>query len=323
MKNLKKLFAVLLSTVMIFSMSACGNSKDDGTIKIGVLQLMEHNALDSAYQGFKQALIDNGYVDGENITIDFQNAQGDQSNLKTMSQRFVNNKVDLVLAIATPSAESIAAETKDIPILVTAVTDLVEVGLVESNEKPNTNVSGTNDMNPIKEQIDLLKELAPNAQTIGLLYSSNEDNSILQANLAKQAIENLGLKWEEKTVTNSNDVQQVTQSLVGKVDAIYIPTDNIFASSMPIVADVANAAKVPVICGESNMVNAGGLATLGIDYYKLGYQTGEMAVRVLRDGAKVSEMPVESLKEMDYTINKETAEKLGITIPENLQQYVK
>lgn len=348
MKKVKNMVALLLTCIMGLSLAGCGGAKPETTtaaattaaasetttaaaketeaakkVSIGILQLVEHNALDSACQGFKDALKDGGYIEGQNLEIDFQNAQADQSNLKTMSQRFVNNKVDLILAIATPAAQSVAAETKDIPVLVTAVTDLVSAKLVESNEKPNTNVSGTTDMNPIKEQIDLLKKFAPNAKKVGVLYTSSEDNSILQAKIAKEAIEALGMEYVEKTVTSTNDVQQVTQSLVTKVDAIYIPTDNILASSMPIVSEAANAAKVPVICGEANMVTAGGLATLGIDYYKLGRQTGEMAIRVLKGEAKPAEMPVESLKDMEYTINKATAEAIGITIPEDLKQYAK
>jgi putative ABC transport system substrate-binding protein len=349
-KKIKNICALMLTGVIGLSLAGCGGgtktettkavaasttaaagattaAKDAKTdakkVSIGILQLVEHNALDSACKGFKDALKEGGYVEGQNLTIDFQNAQADQSNLKTMSQRFVNNKVDLILAIATPAAQSVAAETKSIPIMVTAVTDLVSAKLVESNEKPNTNVTGTNDMNPIKEQIDLLKKLSPNAKKVGVLYSSSEDNSILQAKIAKQAIEALGMEYVEKTVTSTNDVQQVTQALVSKVDAIYIPTDNILASSMPIVSEAANAAKIPVICGESNMVAAGGLATIGIDYYKLGRQTGQMAIKVLKGEAKPATMPVESLKDMQYTINKATAEKIGITIPEDLKQYAK
>lgn len=304
------------------SSQASNDTNSSGMKKIGVIQSVEHPALDSAYKGFIYALEENGYVADETIEIDYQNAQDDQSNLKTISQRFVNNKVDLICAISTQSAQSVAAETSEIPIVVTAVTDLVDAKLVESNEKPNTNVTGTTDMNPIKEQIDLLKQLVPDVKTIGILYTSKESNSELQANIAKEAAENIGLAVEVKTVASSNDVQQVTQSIINKVDAIYIPTDNVFASSMPIVAEIANSNKVPVICGEANMVKSGGLATLGIDYYKLGRQTGDMAARILNGESKPQDMPVESLKDMEYTINKEAVDALGITIPEDLQQYV-
>ena len=245
-------------------------------------QLVEHVALDSAREGFINALKDNGYVDGQNVTIDIQNAQGDQSNLSTISDRFVSNKVDLILGIATPAVQAIAGKTTEIPILGTAVTDYVVAKLVDSNEAPGGNVSGTTDMNPVKEQIDLLVKLVPDAKTVGVLYNSSEDNSILQAKMAKEAIEALGLSYVEVTVTNTNEVQQATQSIVERCDAIYIPTDNTFASSMPVVHGVTSQSKTPVICGESGMVRSGGLATLGISYYDLGYQTGLMAIRILK-----------------------------------------
>jgi putative ABC transport system substrate-binding protein len=171
-------------------------------------------------------------------------------------------------------------------------------------------------------QIDLLMKLAPAAKTIGLLYTSGEDNSVIQANIVKETCEALGLKVVEATVASGNDVQQVTQSLVGKVDAVYIPTDNTFASAMPVAADILNEAKIPTVCGESNMVLNGGLATLGLNYYNLGYQTGEMAVRILRGEATPATMPIETQKNFDFTINGEAAEAIGLTIPEDLADYV-
>lgn len=353
MKKLKGIFTFVIAGIIGMSMTSCNssggsNSENKSTstmessstpetntkandktgdtqkkVKIGILQPKDHDALALSCDGFKAALKDGGYIEGENLDIDFQNAQGDQANLKTMSQRFVKNNVDLILAIATQAAQSVAAETENIPILVTAVTDLEDAKLVKSNEKPETNVTGTSDMNPIKEQIDLLKKLVPDAKTVGILYTSSEDNSILQANIAKEAITNIGLNFEERTVTSPNDVQQAVQSLAGKVEVMYIPTDNTMASSMPIVSEIANKNKIPTICGEANMVMSGGLATLGIDYYKLGYQTGEMAIKVLKGESIPADMPVETQKDMEYTINKSIAEQLGITIPEDLEQYMK
>lgn len=341
---MKKLLAILLSTAMALSLAGCSNSNGEkdsestntitstGTstnsstseakLKIGVLQFMEHEALDGARDGFIKALSDNGFVDGENIEIDLQNAQSDQSNLLTMSQRFVNSKSDLVLAIATGAAQSIAAQTKEIPILFTAVTDPIIAGLVNSNELPGENVSGTNDMSPIKEQIELMLKLAPQVKTVGVLYNSSEDNSVLQADMLKEILKEKGLEFIEQTVTSSNDVQQATQAIVSKCDAIYIPTDNTFATAMPIVSEITIKAKVPVICGEEGPVKKGGLATLGLNYFNLGYQTGEMAVRILK-GEDVSKMPVESLAKYDYLINAQTAKDIGIEIPEDLQQYAK
>ncbi|HHV95067.1 MAG TPA: ABC transporter substrate-binding protein [Clostridiaceae bacterium] len=290
--------------------------------KIGIIQYIEHVALDAAREGFVAALEDNGYKDGENIEIDYQNAQGDQSNLSTISDRFISNQVDLILAIATPAAQAVAGKTKEIPILGTAITDYVAAKLVNSNEAPGTNVSGTTDMNPIKEQIDLLLKLVPDAKTIGVLYTSSEDNSIVQAKIAREIIEGLGLNYVEVTVTNSNEVQQATQSIVEKCDAIYIPTDNVFASAMPIVHGVTSQSKTPVICGEAGMVQTGGLATLGINYWELGYQTGLMAIKVLKGEAHPSTMPIESSTKFDFAINGTVAEEIGLEIPEDLKQYI-
>lgn len=322
---MKKVLAVLLTAVLALGLAACGEgggTNGDKVLKIGILQFAEHGALDQAREGFIAALADNGYVDGENIEIDLQIAQGDQSNLQTMGERFIGNKCDLVLAIATPAAISIAGQTQTIPILFTAVTDPVDARLVSSNEAPGGNATGTNDMNPVTDQIDLLLRFVPDAATIGIVYNSSEPNSVVQAGIAIEALEAKGIATEIQTVTSSNDVQQAMQSIVNKVDGIYIPTDNIMATAMPLVAEVANPAGVPVVCGEESMVLGGGLATVGINYYDLGYQTGLMAVRILRDGADPATMAVESPDSINFTINGDTAAALGIEVPADLQQFV-
>lgn len=314
------IFVLAVALVLVMSLAGCSGKSDVKTI--GIVQYVEHVALDSSREGFVDALSDNGYVDGENIEIDVQNAQADQSNLSTISDRFVSNKVDLVLAIATPAAQSIAGKTTEIPILGTAITDYEAAKLVKSNEAPGGNVSGTTDMNPIKEQIELLVKLVPDAETVGVIYTSSEDNSIVQAAIAKEVIEELGLTYTEVTVTNSNDVQQATQSIVEECDALYLPTDNVLASSMPIVNGVTVESKTPVICGESGMVEGGGLATLGINYYDLGYKTGLMAVKVLKGEAEPATMPIESADGFDFAINGAVAEAIGLEIPEDLSEYV-
>jgi putative ABC transport system substrate-binding protein len=310
------MLALALACMPILAMAG-GETKT-----IGIIQYVQHVALDSAREGFVQALADNGLVDGQNITLDVQNAQADASNLATISDRFLANNVDLVLAIATPAAQSIAGKTTTIPILGTAITDYEVARLVNSNEAPGTNVSGTTDMNPVADQIKLLKELFPETKTVGVLYTSSEDNSILQAKMAKEAVEAEGMTYVEVTVSSSNDVQQATQSIVDSCDAIYIPTDNVFAASISVVYEVTTAAKKPVICGEAGMVEGGALATLGINYYDLGYQTGLMAVRVLA-GEDVSTMAIETASKMDYTFNSTYAEAIGFTIPEKYQAYAK
>ena len=322
---MKKLLALVLAITMALTLTACGGSSsdDDGKVKIGILQQLEHPALDQAREGFVQALADNGYTDGETIVLDYQNAQSDQSNLQTMADRLVNNENDLILAIATGAAQTLAGKTKDIPILITAVTDPVDAGVVNSMEKPGTNVSGTSDAAPMKEQLELMMQLKESIKTVGLLYTSSEDNSVLQINQVKEILNTMNVEYVEQTVTNSNDVQQAVQSLVTKCDAIYIPTDNVLASSMALVADIAWPANIPVVAGDENMVAEGGLATLGLSYYNLGYQTGEMAVRVL-NGEDISAMPVETQNEYNYIINAEALKVMtGITIPRELEQYIK
>ncbi|NLK26793.1 MAG: ABC transporter substrate-binding protein [Clostridiales bacterium] len=298
-----------------------GSPRKGKVIKIGVNQLVKHAALDASYQGFVDALAEAGYKDGENIKIDYQNAQGDQSNTNTIATKLVNDNNDLILAIATPAAQAVANATKDIPILVTAVTDPAASGLVASNEAPGGNVSGTSDLTPVKQQMELLKKLIPNAMNVAVLYCSSESNSKIQAEMAMEAASALGLNATAATVSDSNELQQVVQSLVGNVDAIYAPTDNIIADGIATIVSIANPNGIPVICGEEALVDAGGLATYGIDYYKLGRLTGEQAVRIIEGKAEISTMPIEYIPDDEYTlkINEEVAASLGIEIPEELK----
>ena len=292
-------------------------------VTVGIVQLVEHPALDAANKGFVEGLASRGYKEGQNITFDRQNAQADQSNLQTIAQRFVNNKDNLICAIATPAAQTVANATKDIPIVGTAITDYEQAKLVKSNAKSGTNVTGTSDMNPIKEQIDLLLKIVPNCKTIGYIYSSSEVNSQIQVNEAKKYAESKGIKAVEATVSTVNDIQQAAHSLVGKCEAIYIPTYNVLASAMPTLSAITNEAKLPVICGEGNMVKAGGLATLGIDYHKLGYQAGLMAADILDGKRKVQNMGIETQKEFQVIVNEEVAQKLGVKIPEDILKKAK
>ncbi len=330
----RRLLAGLLSASMVvLALTGCGvkdnstttgssDSETEGKVyRIGINQLVEHDALDASYKGFVDALAEAGYVEGKNLELDYQVAQGDMSTAGTIATKQVNDKPDLILSIATPSAQAVVNATKDIPVLVTAVTDPASAGLVASNEAPGGNVSGTSDLTPVKKQIELLKQLVPDAKKIAVLYSSSEVNSVVQADLAKAAGEELGIEVIDSTVSNSNEIQQVVQSLVGKVDAVYAPTDNLIASSMSTVAQVANANNLPVICGEGGMVDNGGLATYGIDYYELGILTGKQAVKILEGTATTADMPIEYLPDEKCTlqINSEVAKQLGIIIPEELQ----
>lgn len=300
---------------IILSLLSC---KKTSQIKIGVLQLIEHNALDSAYKGFVDGLKEAGYEDGKNIIIDYQNAQGEQANCITIGQKFINDKSDLILAIATPAAQAIANMTKDIPILITAVTDPADSKLVADNNAPGGNVTGTSDLTPVEAQIELLKEIIPNVKTVGLLYCSSEQNSVFQINIAKKKLDSMGIKYIDIAISNLNEIQQVIQNVIGKVEAIYTPTDNMIANGMATVALMTEPAKIPVICGEGGMTMLGGTATYGINYYELGKLTSTQAVSILKGDKKTSEMPIEYLQKFDLVVNTNMIESIGLTIPESL-----
>ncbi|TFI70959.1 ABC transporter substrate-binding protein [Carnobacterium divergens] len=316
-KKMKKIaIASLTGLVALGLLAGCtgGNSKSENKkeVKVGVLQYMEHNSLDQARKGFVAELKDAGYEEGKNMTLDYQNAQGDQSNLKSMSERLVKNKNDVILAIATPAAQSVVNETTTLPVLFTAVTDAVSAGLVTSNEKPGGNVTGTSDVVPIDEQTDLLLSIVPEAKTVGIIYNASEKNSEIQSKLAKKALEKSGVKVKEVTVSSTNDVQQVMTSLAKQVYGIYIPTDNTLAKTMSTVGEIAEAAKIPVIAGSTDMVEEGGLATYGINYEKLGRQTGKLAVKILKGEAKPEELSIETSKNLELVVNQKMAKALEI-----------
>lgn len=285
---------------------------DEQVYKIGVLQLVQHEALDRANEGFIAALD----AAGIKYEVDQQNASGEQVNCQTIAEKLVNDGNDLILAIATPAAQAVAGVTTEIPIILTAVTDPAESGLVADNNAPGGNVTGTSDLTPVKEQMELLKQLIPDVQTVGILYCSAESNSQIQAQMAKDALDEMGIKYLEKTVSESNYIQATVESMIGKVDVIYSPTDNMIAAGMATVGMIAEENKIPVICGESGMVMAGGLATYGIDYYELGYMAGEQAVDILVNGKNPADMPIEYLpaEKCELTVNKEFAAAVGVDI---------
>lgn len=320
-KYLYSLF-IITSMILISCSSEKSNSNSasagDKVFKIGILQLIEHDALDASYRGFVDGLKEAGYEDGKNIIIDYQNAQGEQANCVTIGQKFVNDKSDLILAIATPAAQAVANMTKDIPILVTAVTDPAAAKLVADNNAPGGNVSGTSDLTPVEAQIELLSQITPNLKTVGLLYCSSEQNSVFQMDIAKKKLDSMGIKYIDATVTSANEIQQVVQSVVGKVEAIYTPTDNMIAAGMATVALVAEPAKLPVVCGEGGMTMLGGTATYAISYYELGKLTATQAVAILKGEKQPATMPIETLKTFDLVVNTNMVNSIGITIPESL-----
>lgn len=304
------LVAALLVLVLAFGAQAA-------PLKVGITQIVEHPSLDAARQGFIERMAELGYAEGADVTYDIQSAQGDLATAQTIARKFQSDGVDLILAIATLTAQAAAHIIKDIPILITAVTDPVTADLVESIARPGTNVTGTSDLTPVKAQLELLKEILPNATRVGVVYNAGEVNSVVQVDIAREAAAQLGLTLVEATAGNSSEVLQAAQSLQGRVDAIYVPTDNTVVSALESVVLVAERAKLPLIAGEADSVAKGALATIGIDYYQLGRQTADIAYRVLQ-GEDPAEISVEYLEEQNVVVNLGAAQRMGVTIPESV-----
>lgn len=323
MKNWMKCgIAAVLAAAALISGGCGGQSSGQsgdasGKIKIGVVQIVQHGSLDEANKGFVDALKERGYGP-DKVEIDQENAQGDQSNLKTIVSRFKAEKPKLICAIATPAAQAAANEIKDIPIVGTAITDYTSAKLVQNDERPGGNVTGVSDFASMDAQMELAAKLIPQAKNVGLIYCSSEANSEVQANQMKDYCKKHGLSVEERTVNNVNDIQQVAESLVGKVDYIYVPTDNTLASSIPTLMKITDANKIPVIVGADIMAKDGALAALSVDYYRLGKQTGELAADILDGKVKPETSPIQHQKDYTIVINKQDAEILGIQIPEEI-----
>lgn len=304
---MKKLAVVILILVIVISGCSSGSSKTEGP-KIGIIQYIEHPALDQARDGFLQAIEDAGIE----ADVDVQSAQGDITMAKTISEKFVSSDYDLIFAIATPAAEMAMNATAEIPILFTAVTDPVSAHLVESWEEPNGNITGTSDMIDVREQLALFEQIDPNIKTIGIVYSADEANSAAQLELAKDAAKELNLTVEALAIQNISDLPQVTQSVAAKSDGMYIFSDNKIASSISLVADTLKEKKLPSVCAEPAHVEGGGLISKGISYFDLGVRTGEMANMILSEGKAPSEIPVEKAENLKKVFNEETLEALGL-----------
>lgn len=320
MKNLGKGLSLSLAAAMLVGLTACSTSDSGKDLpKVGIIQFAEFDALTQAQKGFVDGLADAGYVDGETVDLNIKSASADTNNCPTIADSLINDGSDLILAIATPSALAVKQKTTDIPVLITAVTDPAYSKLVADNQAPGGNITGTSDLNPIDKQMDQLLQVLPNAKNVAVLYCSSESNSKLQFDLAKAALEAKNITCTEKTIASIDEIKAVVSSLAGKVDAIYIPTDNTLADGMSAVSAAANEAKLPVFCGEGGMVKNGGLISYGINYYELGKQTAAMAVKILKGEAQPATMPIEyqtSDDALTTTVNTDTAAALGITIPE-------
>jgi len=309
------LIAVLILTVSLIS--ACQGEK---VTKIGISQIVTHPALDATRQGIIDALADNGYIDGETVAIDYQNGEGDMSVVDAISAKFVSDKVDLIITIATPNTLSAISAVKgtDIPVIFSAITDPVGSGMVSDwKSHPDENVTGVSDMVAVENDVELITQILPDIKTLGTLYNDGELNSVFLVEELKKACEPLGIQVVERPVATSADVFTSAQSLVGQVDAIWIGTDNTVVSGLEALIGICEENDIPLFPSDTESVERGGIACYGFDYYDIGYQTGEIVVRILK-GAKASDIPVEKGKVISLSINTAAAEKMGVTIPQSL-----
>lgn len=294
---------------------ASTGTKEEKTVKVGVLQYTSHPALDEIYQGILSSLAEAGYVEGENMEVDFQNAQGDQSKLNTMSQQLITGKTDVLVGIATPAAQALANNTTEIPLILGAVTDPIGAGLVTDLERPGGNITGLSPQTPIKDQVELIQKVLPEAKTFGILYSAAEDNSIFQVKAMTKAAEEAGYKVKEYPVSAITDISTIVQGLSSEVDFLYLPTDNMIASAMSIVADIGTKNNMPIIPSVDTMISQGGLAGVGLNQFELGKAIGRMTADVLSGKSEPATTPIESYTKGEIIVNLAQAERLGITLP--------
>ena len=320
---MKRNIIIIFVIVLITTFSIIGkasNKKNNDIIKIGISQMIEHEALDLIYKGIEDEL--NEYYKNSNkkIDIDYQNAQGEQANCNTIAQKFVNDKKNIIIAIGTPSAQSAVNLTKDIPIIVSGIGDPIGAKLVTNLNKPNVNVTGTINLPPIEKQIELMHTLMPNAKKIGLLYCSSEINSSYQIKLAKEKLDSLGLEYTDLTVANANEIQQMMINAANKVDAIFSPTDNIIANSMANVAMIEESEKIPVVCADASMTKIGGTVTYSVDYYEMGKLTAKKTIEVLEGIKDIKNIPLETVDKFNFIVNTNMINKLGLSIPSSIYE---
>ena len=315
--KMKKTLSLLLAAAMTVSLAACSSAQtsEDGKYTVGILQQLEHPALDAATQGFQDAL--KKLLGEENVTFDLQNAQNEQANCATIANTFVSNNYDLILANATTALQSCAAATSSIPILGTSITDYGSaLEISDWTGATGRNISGTSDLAPLDEQEKMLVELFPDAKTVGILYCSAEPNSKFQATKFEEYLTADGIAYKEFTAADSNEIAAVVQSAVSEVDVIYIPTDNTMAGSTEVIANIVVPAGIPVIAGEEGICSGCGVATLSISYYDIGYKAGEMAYEVLVNGADITKMEIEYAPQVTKKYNADICSQLSITPPE-------
>lgn len=323
MKNKNLLATIIALTVMVvaalFLTQKEQNNSTNSTekVKIGVLQFVTHDSLDEIYKGIKAGLEEGGYTTTENLSIDFMNAEGDQSQVQTMSKKLVDNGNELLIGIATPAAQGLANATAELPIIMGAVTDPVGANLVTDLKNPGGNITGVSDQTPVADTVSLIKEITPDAKTIGVLYSSNEDNSKIQVAEFKAAAEEAGYTVLEYAVASSNELASTVEVASSKVDALFTPVDNTVASAFSTVVSVANKSKTPIFTSVEDMVEGGGIASVTLSQYDLGVATGKMTAKIL-DGANPADTPVQIFNEGTVVVNQKVAKELGITLSDDV-----
>ena len=318
---MKKIIAIALVVLMLASLAACGGQAAEGTYTIGICQIQTHPALDAATQGFKDAVTE--ALGADKVTFNAQDAGGEFVNCGTIMDGFVAEGVDLILANATPPLQAAASATSEIPILGTSVTEYGTALSIENfSGTVGGNISGTSDLAPLEDQAAMLKEWFPNAKNVGLLYCSAEANSKYQVEEVKKILEGKGLTCKLFSFADTSDLMSVVQEAVSFSDVIYAPTDNTVANNATAIDSICRPAGIPIIAGEAGICQVAGIATLSIDYYDLGYATGEMAVRILKDGADITKMPIEYAPEVSYLYNEEICKELGITPLEGYAKLV-
>lgn len=320
-------FSLLLVCVLGYGVYSSNKGEDTNKtqnkeVKVGVLQLLSHPALDQIYKGLEDGLAKEGYKVGENLKIDLQNAQGDQSNLASMGQKLVTDNNDILVGITTPATLSLSNATKDKPIIMAGITYPVEAGLIKSEDKPGNNITGVSDRTPIKQQLEIMKKVLPKMKKVGILYTASEDNSVKQAQEAEKLAKELGLEVKVSSIANTNDIQQVTESLASETDAIFVPIDNTIASAMSTVVKVTDAKKIPVFPSADTMVADGGVLGIGVDQYQIGVETAKVVAKVLK-GEDTKNMPIVLANEGVIYLNEAKAKQLGIEIPSEVKEKAK
>ncbi|HEM3181829.1 tryptophan ABC transporter substrate-binding protein [Streptococcus suis] len=323
LKNKNLLATIVALTVMVvaalfLTQKEQNNSTNSSEkVKIGVLQFVTHDSLDEIYKGIKAGLEEGGYSTTDNLEIDFMNAEADQSQVQTMSKKLVDNGNELLIGIATPAAQGLANATTELPIIMGAVTDPVGANLVTDLKNPGGNITGVSDQTPVADAVSLIKEITPDAKTIGVLYSSNEDNSKIQVAEFKAAAEEAGYTVLEYAVASSNEIAATVEVASSKADVLFTPVDNTIASAFSTVVSVANKTKTPIFTSVEDMVEGGGIASVTLSQYDLGVATGKMAAKIL-DGANPADTPVQIFNEGTVVVNQKVAKELGITLSDDV-----